>query len=86
MIDAIPQDAQQADSMAPDATARATIDRYAHRLAKALASVIDVVDPDIVVLGGGVSNIDAIHAALPERMAPFVFSDFVTTRSLESCA
>ena len=62
-----------------DPTARATIGRYARRLAKSLASVINVLDPDVVVLGGGLSNIDALYDAVPPRLAASVFSDTVTT-------
>ena len=41
----------------------ATLRRYVRRLAKALATVVNVVDPDVIVLGGGLSNIDALYAA-----------------------
>jgi len=57
--------------------ARATIERYRRRLAKSLATVINVLDPDVVVLGGGLSNIAGIAEALP--LADYVFSDRVQT-------
>jgi predicted NBD/HSP70 family sugar kinase len=64
---------------AGDADARATMARFYERLAGALATVINVVDPDVVVLGGGLSNIeplcDEVHARLPAH----VFSDAVAT-------
>jgi predicted NBD/HSP70 family sugar kinase len=60
-------------------SARATMQRYARRLAKSLASVINLLDPDIVVLGGGVSNIDWLYEALPALLAEHVFCDTVTT-------
>ena len=49
------------------------------RLARALARVINLLDPDAIVLGGGMSNIDALYDELPRRWAPHVFSDVVGT-------
>jgi predicted NBD/HSP70 family sugar kinase len=48
-------------------------------MARALAGVINVLDPDIVVLGGGVSNIARLYASVPRLWAPYVFSDRVDT-------
>lgn len=64
---------------AGDAIARATLARYADRLARALASVINVLDPDVIVLGGGVSNVSWLYDAIPERWGAWVFSDRVDT-------
>jgi fructokinase len=50
------------------------MERYERRMARALASVINVVDPDVVVLGGGLSQVDEIYPALP-RLFGEVFSD-----------
>ena len=66
----------------PDA-ARA-LERYARRLAKSLASVINVLDPDVIVLGGGLSNIDWLYGAVPAQWGKYVFSDSVTTRLLRN--
>ena len=63
-----------------DARAAAAIERYATRLAKGLASVINVLDPDVVVLGGGLSNIDALYERVPQLWRDWVFSDRVDTR------
>ena len=63
-----------------DARAGAAIERYATRLAKGLASVINVLDPDVVVLGGGLSNIDALYERVPQLWRDWVFSDRVDTR------
>ncbi len=52
---------------------------YKDRLARALASVINVVDPDVVALGGGLSNIDKLYAGLPGMIARYAFSDAVET-------
>jgi fructokinase len=54
--------------------------RYAERLARALAGVINVLDPDVVVLGGGISNIRSLYAQVPELWRQYVFSDSVATR------
>ena len=63
-----------------DARAGAALERYATRLAKGLASVINVLDPDVVVLGGGLSNIDALYERVPQLWRDWVFSDRVDTR------
>jgi len=65
-----------------DARARATLERYADRLARSLATVIDILDPDAIVLGGGVSNVAALYDELPARLPAYVFSDDVATRVL----
>jgi len=63
-----------------DAEAQATIERYAHRLARGLASIINVVDPDVIVLGGGLSNIACLYGRVPELWGRYVFSDRVATK------
>jgi fructokinase len=65
---------------AGDAAARATLDRYLDRLARGLAGVINLIDPDVIVLGGGLSNIAALYDEVPKRWSAWVFSDTVTTR------
>jgi fructokinase len=60
--------------------ALAAISRYEARLARALASVINVLDPDVIVLGGGLSNIERLYDSVPRLWTPHVFSDRVTTR------
>jgi len=64
---------------AGDAGARATLDRHADRFSRALATVLDLLDPDIVVLGGGVSNLDHLYGEIPRRWGRWVFSDRVDT-------
>ncbi len=56
------------------------LDRYAHRLARGLATVINTLDPDVIVLGGGVSNVAMLYEAVPRWLGEFVFSDHVATR------
>jgi fructokinase len=70
----------QARARAGEREALAALDRYARRLARGLASVINVVDPDAVVLGGGLSNIEDLYERVPALWQPFVFSDTVRTR------
>lgn len=62
-----------------DSAAIRTLERYADRLARSLASIINVLDPDVIVLGGGVSNIDWLYEAVPQRWGRWVFSDRVDT-------
>jgi fructokinase len=63
-----------------DDGARAALDRYEDRMARALAGVINVVDPDVIVLGGGMSNVGRLYANVPRRWGRYVFSDRVDTR------
>jgi len=64
---------------APDPHACAAIGRLVSRLGRALAVVCNTIDPDVIVLGGGVSNIEGLAARVPEAVAPHVFGDsFVT--------
>ena len=69
-----------ARAAAGEADARATLERYEGRMAKALASVINVLDPEVIVLGGGLSNIERLYEAVPARWGAWVFSDQVSTR------
>ena len=54
-------------------------DQYLEQLAKSLSSIINVLDPGIIVLGGGLSNIDEIYQQVPSRLSKYVFSDTVNT-------
>ncbi len=63
-----------------EATARATLDRHASRLSRALATVIDIVDPTVIVLGGGVGQIVGLAEAVMEQLPRWVFCDAVSTR------
>lgn len=67
---------------AGSAAAEASLRRYEHRLARALAFVINVLDPEVIVLGGGVSNMARLYTNVPNLWAPYVFSDEVSTRLL----
>ena len=63
-----------------DAACGATLVRYEERLARALAHVINMLDPDVIVLGGGLSNVDSLYANVPALWGRWVFSDRVDTR------
>jgi fructokinase len=62
-----------------DAAARATLARYEDRMARALAVVLDILDPDVVVLGGGMSQIVRLYEAVPRLWQAWAFSDRVDT-------
>lgn len=61
----------------PQATA--ALDRYVDRLARGLASVINLADPDVIVLGGGLSNLERLYRDVPPLLDRYVFSDHVDT-------
>lgn len=65
---------------AGEAKALATLERHADRLARGLAHIINIIDPEVIVLGGGVSNIKRLYAEVPARLLRYVFSDRVDTR------
>ncbi len=62
-----------------DAAASAALDRYVDRLARALATVINLFDPHAIVLGGGLSGIERLYRDVPARWGAYVFSDTVAT-------
>ena len=63
-----------------DAAAEASLKRYEDRMARSLAHVINLLDPDVIVLGGGMSNITRLYDNVPELWSRWVFSDRVDTR------
>lgn len=63
-----------------DDRARKALSRYVDRMARALAAVINVLDPDVIVLGGGMSNVAALYDEVPRQWGRYVFSDRVDTR------
>ena len=60
------------------------METYYDQLARALAHVVNIVDPDVIVLGGGMSNIEEIYHQLPRRMERYVFSDYFATPILQA--
>lgn len=67
-----------------DPACAATLARYEERLARALAHVVNILDPDVIVLGGGMSNIDRLYRNVPLLWGRWVFSDRVDTRLLRN--
>jgi fructokinase len=63
-----------------EALASQTLDRWERRLAKSLATVINVLDPDVVVVGGGLSAIERLYVNVPRQLGPWVFSDRIVTK------
>lgn len=71
---------QVADAMqAGDPAARATYERYLDRLGRGIAYVVNVLDPDVIVLGGGMSNVQELYTDLPGAISPHVFADSFET-------
>ncbi|MHB8667963.1 MAG: ROK family protein [Burkholderiales bacterium] len=67
-----------------DAACEATLRRYEQRLARALAQVINILDPDVIVLGGGLSNLERLYDSVPKLWGAEVFSDHIATRLLKN--
>jgi len=62
-----------------DGAAEATLGRYEDRMARALAGVINILDPDVIVLGGGMSNLARLYESVPRLWTEYCFSDRVAT-------
>jgi fructokinase len=60
------------------------LERYVDRLARGLAHVVNLLDPDAIVLGGGLSNLDLLYEQVPLAMASHVFSDTFETPVLRN--
>jgi fructokinase len=73
-----------ARAAAGDVDAAATMERHLSRLARALAGVVNILDPNAIVLGGGLSNLGHLYERLPEAMRPHVISDVFTTPILKN--
>jgi fructokinase len=67
-----------------DAACEHSLQRYEQRLARSLAHVINILDPDVIVLGGGLSNIDRLYVNVPRLWGQWVFSDRVDTRLVKN--
>ena len=78
--EALAPEAIAARAAAGDAACEATLQRYENRLARALAGVINLLDPQVIVLGGGLSKLERLYANVPRLWAPYVFSDTIATR------
>jgi len=67
------------DATAGDVSALTVLTRYQKRMAKSLAQVINILDPHVIVLGGGMSNLEMLYSAVPNLWQQYVFSDTVNT-------
>jgi len=67
-----------------DAAANAALDRYVDRLGRALAVIGDIIDPDVFVFGGGMSNTDELYDRVPPVLARYLFSDILNTKVLKA--
>jgi len=63
-----------------DSQCKISLNEYSNRLARALAHVINILDPDVIVLGGGLSNCSILYQSVPKMWGQYVFSDRVDTR------
>ena len=81
---ALTPEAIVAAAAAGDAQCEASLQRYEARLARALAGVINLLDPDVIVLGGGLSNLGRLYERVPDLWRPHVFSDQVETRLVKA--
>ncbi|NGY05842.1 ROK family protein [Solimonas terrae] len=64
--------------------AQASLQRYEQRLARALAHIVNVLDPQVVVLGGGISTLRRLYRTVPELWKPWIFSDEIRTRLVQA--
>ncbi len=63
-----------------DSSAEACLCRYEERLARSLSHVINIIDPEMIVLGGGLSNIQRLYKNVPKLWGRYVFSDMILTK------
>ncbi len=78
--------ASDADALAQagDSKAIAALDLLAERIARGLAVVMDILDPEMIVLGGGVSNVERLYPSIRGKLIAHVFSDFVAARVVKN--
>ena len=67
-----------------DEQAEKALERYENRLARSLATVINIIDPDVIVLGGGLSNMERLYDRVPKLWRDWIFSNRVETRLLRN--
>jgi fructokinase len=71
-------------AQAGDPHARVLLDMLADRIARGLAVMIDILDPDAIVFGGGVSNIDSLYPSIRGKLIAHVFSDFIAAKIVKN--
>lgn len=67
-----------------EAAAEETLLRFEDRLGRALGTIINIIDPDVIVLGGGLSNVDRFYDTVPDKIRPHVFGDKFNTRMVRN--
>ena len=65
-----------------DENAETCVEAYIDQLARALSAIINVFDPECIVLGGGLSNYSGIYKRVPEKWGKYIFSDVINTQLL----
>jgi fructokinase len=70
--------------MSYNPVAKKSYERYVDRLARSLASIINIMDPEVIILGGGLSNIASLYKDVPAAWKPYIFSDTVNTQLLKN--
>jgi fructokinase len=78
--EAVASEVVVARALAGDVLAASALDRWCDRAARALATVVNLLDPDVIVVGGGLSRIDLLYSRVPDLWSPWIFSDQVATR------
>ncbi len=73
-----------AQAKAGDAKASIALDRLYDRLARGLATVMNMIDPDVIVFGGGVSNIETLYEGVAQKLPPYVFSDLIRVKLVKA--
>jgi fructokinase len=71
-------------AQAGDPYARAMLDLHADRVARSLAVVIDILDPDVIVFGGGMSNVKSLYASVRGKLLAHIFSDVLRTKIVQN--
>tara|TARA_B100000900_G_scaffold83325_1_gene67330 strand:- start:2460 stop:3353 length:894 start_codon:yes stop_codon:yes gene_type:complete len=67
-----------------DKTSNQIMDKYFERTARSLSSIVNILDPDVIVCGGGMSEIDEIYEEVPKRIIPYIASNFFNTPIVKS--
>jgi fructokinase len=72
------------DARSGERWANLALDRYVERLGRALALIVDIIDPEVIVLAGGMSNVEELYERLPDAVAPHVFADAWSARIVKA--
>ena len=67
-----------------DKTSNQVMDKYFERTARSLSSIVNILDPDVIVCGGGMSEIDELYEEVPKRIIPYIASNFFNTPIVKS--